>query len=249
MSDAFHSISATKNTPLFVFGDHASKHIPAEYDNLGLSGDDLTRHIAWDIGTETIVRYLCEYLGCGGQVAAVSRLVIDLNRDPDAAGLIPLVSDGTHIAANENLNLAARKDRINRFYEPYHSAMGKALDRLEDPLVLSVHSFTPQPKIGDFRPTDIGLLVKEDVQSAEQFRGALSAAAPHFTVGMNKPYSAYDLNHTIDANVAPRGLRHLAIELRQDHIDTQDKARNMARVLAVTLEPLLTRRRIKPITP
>jgi len=57
------------------------------------------------------------------------------------------------------------------------------------------------------------------------------------------------LNHTIDANIAPRGLRHLAIELRQDHIDTDEKAQNMARVLAVTLEPLLTRCRIKPITP
>jgi len=54
MTISHHSIKATKDTPFFVFGDHASKHIPAEYNNLGLSGDDLTRHIAWDIGTETI---------------------------------------------------------------------------------------------------------------------------------------------------------------------------------------------------
>jgi len=56
MSDAFYSIPAAKNTPLFVFGDHASRHIPDAYDNLGLKGDDLTRHIAWDIGTETSLR-------------------------------------------------------------------------------------------------------------------------------------------------------------------------------------------------
>ena len=249
MSDAFHTIPAARKTPLFIFGDHASKHIPAEYNNLGLSGDDLTRHIAWDIGTETIARELCAHFGCGGQVAGVSRLVIDLNRDLGADGLIPVTSDGTRITANENLSSAERQDRIDSFYAPYHAALGEALQALEDPLVLSVHSFTPQPKTGDFRPTDIGLLVKDDIESAEQFRGALSDAAPHFTIGMNKPYSAYDLNHTIDANVAPRGLRHLAIELRQDHIDTDEKAQNMARVLALTLEPLLTRRRIKPITP
>ena len=249
MSDAFHTIPAARKTPLFIFGDHASKHIPAEYNNLGLSGDDLTRHIAWDIGTETIARELCAHFGCGGQVAGVSRLVIDLNRDLGADGLIPVTSDGTRIAANENLSRAERQERIDRFYKPYHTALGVALEALNDPLVLSVHSFTPHPKTGDFRPTDIGLLVKDDIESAEQFRGALSDAAPHFTVGMNKPYSAYDLNHTIDANIAPRGLRHLAIELRQDHIDTDEKAQNMARVLAVTLEPLLTRCRIKPITP
>ena len=57
MSEAYHSIAATKNVPLFIFGDHASKHIPEEYNNLGLSGDDLTRHIAWDIGTETCLLY------------------------------------------------------------------------------------------------------------------------------------------------------------------------------------------------
>ena len=249
MTISHHSIKATKDTPFFVFGDHASKHIPAEYNNLGLSGDDLTRHIAWDIGTETIARELCAHFGCGGQVAGISRLVIDLNRELGADGLIPVASDGTIITANENLSRAARQDRIDRFYAPYHAALGAALEALNDPLVLSVHSFTPQPKTGGFRPTDIGLLVKDDVESAEQFRGALSDAAPHFTVGMNKPYSAYDLNHTIDANVAPRGLRHLAIELRQDHIDTDKKAQNMARVLAVTLEPLVTRRRIKPTTP
>ena len=248
MPDAFESIPAVKNTPLFIFGDHASKHIPAEYDNLGLSGDDLTRHIAWDIGTETIVRELCAHFGCAGQVAGVSRLVIDLNRDPEAAGLIPVTSDGTDIDANKNLSGAARQDRIDRFYGPYHAAVGTALDRLEDPLVLSVHSFTPQPKTGGFRPTDIGLLVKDDVKSAEQFRDGLINTMPHFTIGMNKPYSAYDLNHTIDANVAPRGLRHLAIELRQDHIGTDKKARDMARDLAVLLEPLIAGGRIKSET-
>ena len=70
-----------------------------------------------------------------------------------------------------------------------------------------------------------------------------------FTIGVNEPYSAYDLNHTIDANVAPRGLRHLAIEIRQDHIDSDEKARDIAQVLAKQLEPLVNRRRIDIIRP
>jgi predicted N-formylglutamate amidohydrolase len=46
MDEAFHIIPSASETPLFFFGDHASRHIPDRYDNLGLTGDDLTRHIA-----------------------------------------------------------------------------------------------------------------------------------------------------------------------------------------------------------
>jgi len=249
MSEAFHSIPATKNVPLFVFGDHASKHIPNEYNNLGLSGDDLTRHIAWDIGTETIVRYLCEHFGCGGQLAGVSRLVIDLNRSLDMKGLIPAESDGTEIIANKDLSSAECEDRIARFYKPYHEAIGTELDKLDDPLVISVHSFTPKPDLGDVRLLDIGLLVKHDEESAEQLCEMFMRLGRHFTLGINEPYSAYDLNHTIDANVAPRSLRHLAIEIRQDHINTDEKARDIARVLAGRLEPIVNRSPIDIIKP
>lgn len=249
MTSAFHKISATKETPFFIFGDHASRHIPQEFDDLGLTGEDLTRHIAWDIGTETIVRDLCAHFGCAGQLAGVSRLVIDLNRDLTAPGLIPVVSDGTLVSGNENLSDAARQSRIERFYNPYHTALKTALDGFEDPLVLSVHSFTPKPNLGDYRLLDIGLLVKHDEDSAEQLREMFMRLGRHFTIGMNEPYSAHDLNHTIDAHVAPRGLRHLAIEVRQDHIDTDEKARDMARVLAGRLEPLVNRSRIDIIKP
>lgn len=245
----FETIAATKDTPLFIFGDHASKYIPEEYDNLGLHGDDLTRHIAWDIGTETIVRELCAHFGCGGQLAGVSRLVIDLNRDLDSPSLIPVISDGTFVTGNEHLSPAARQDRVDRFYTPYHAALGTALDALQDPLVLSVHSFTFKPDLGQHRLLDIGLLVKDDADSAEQFREMFMRLGRAFTIGMNEPYSAHDLNHTIDAAVVPRGLRHLAIELRQDHINTLEKARDIASVLAGQLEPLVNRRRINIIKP
>lgn len=249
MSEAFHFIDAVRDTPLFIFGDHASRHIPDEYDNLGLSGTDLTRHIAWDIGTETVLRYLCEHFGCAGQLAGVSRLVIDLNRSLDMKGLISEASDGTVIQGNLNLSEEQRQDRIDRFYHPYHVGLNSALDALGDPLVVSVHSFTPKPDLGEVRLVDIGLLVKHDMDSAEQFREMFMRLGRAFTIGMNEPYSAYDLNHTIDANVAPRGLRHLAIEIRQDHIDNEEKARAIAQILAEHLEPLINRRRIDSIKP
>lgn len=239
MTQIFHTVSARSDTPLFVFGDHASKFIPPEFDNLNLTGDDLTRHIAWDIGTEAIIRRLCEHFQCGGLIAGVSRLVIDLNRDPDAKGLIPPDSDGTEIAANQKLTQAQRTDRMARFYDPYHQALGALLDALSDPFVVSMHSFTDHPLTGDYRETDIGLLTRHDEASSERFKATLTERRPDFKTEINQPYSAYDLNYTIDEHVAKRGLRHLAIEVKQSHIHTTEKAILMADLIADAIAPLL----------
>ena len=238
MSEAYDLIPESGNNQLFIFGDHASKFIPDAYDDLGLSGDDLTRHIAWDIGTEAIIRGLCAHFGCAGQLAVVSRLVIDLNRDPHAAGLIPEISDGTIIAANQGLSAAQRQDRIARFYTPYHAALAAHLDALDNPFVLSVHSFTPHPLTGDARGTDIGLLVKHDYGTAARFQESFKSY-PNYKVEINKPYSAYDLNYTVDEHIGPRGLRHLAIEIRQDLVDTQAGVADVTALLIDRLSAII----------
>jgi len=244
MTDAFEHIPSQGRDDIFIFGDHASNHIPTEYNNLGLSGDDLTRHIAWDIGTAQVVRRLCTHFKCGGQLAGVSRLVIDLNRDMAMDSLIPPDSDETIITGNQGLSATQRQDRINHFYAPYHKELGRQLDKLNRPFVLSIHSFTPHPRGGSRRPTDIGLLVKHDVPSAEQFKQNVESLNQGFNVGMNKPYSAYDLNYTVDEHVAPRGLRHLAIEIRQDLVDTPAGIEKISNLLADRLEPIIRRAHI-----
>jgi len=243
MQDPFYIIPATDDIALFIIGDHASNHIPPCYDNLGLSGDDLTRHIAWDIGTETVIRTLCTHFGCAGQLAGVSRLVIDLNREPDRDTLIPLVSDGSIIPGNQNLSSAQRDMRRTQIYTPYHAAITAKLDEMtakpnQNPLILSIHSFTPQVKGEPPRYVDIGLLMRHDEPTAYKFKAAMEEAYD-YDVRMNAPYSAYDLNYTVDYHLAPRGQRHLAIELRQDHVDTDDKSRNVAAQLAAIIKQLI----------
>ena len=238
MTEAYHIIPAKSDIPLFIIGDHASNHIPSRYDNLGLSGEDLTRHIAWDIGSETVIRALCGQFGCAGQVAGVSRLVIDLNREPERDTLIPLISDGSVIPGNQNLTPKQRAQRVSQYYAPYHAALAAKLDSLQNPLVLSIHSFTPQVKGESPRPVDIGLLVRHDEPTAAAFKTGMDSAYD-YDVRVNEPYSAYDLNYTVDHHLAPRGLRHLAIEIRQDHIDMEAKARHVAGQLATVIKPLI----------
>ena len=238
---AFETISAQSNVPLYLFGDHASRHIPKGFNALGLSGDDLTRHIAWDIGTDALIRNLTRHFGCGAQLASVSRLVIDMNREPDAPGLIPIVSDGTLIPGNGNLSEKAKDERINQYYKPYHAQLSGTMHHFQgkDPLIISVHSFTPKPLSGEPRKTDIGLLVKHDEPSAKAFAKEIGARRSDLNIGLNLPYSAYDLNYTVDCHIAPHGYRHLAIEVRQDHLYTQDKIASMSALLASTIAALL----------
>ena len=243
---AFKSIDPKSGNecPLFIFGDHTSNFIPSELNNLGLSGDDLTRHIAHDIGTEGLVRGLCARFGCAGQVAGVSRLVLDCNRDPNAAGLIPKDSDGTVITGNQNLSQADKSSRIAQIHTPYHAALSRGLEdvsaRTRDPLIVSIHSFTPQLKSGgDWRMTEMGLLFKGDIETAHATREQFMRMGRNFTVGMNKPYSAFVLNYTVDTNVMPRGLRHITFEVRQDLIDTPAKEVDITQVLERVLKALI----------
>lgn len=227
------------NDSVVVFADHASNHIPEWVGDLGVEESDLQRHIAWDIGSETVARTLRETLNCPAIICGFSRLVIDANRDPDAEGLIPITSDDIDIPGNVGLSPVERDVRIERLYRPYHAAIGRALDLRPNALVLSIHSFTPQLSGEARRKTDIGLLVKDDTHTPISFIAQMTALAPDLQVDVNEPYSAYDLNHTIDHNVVPRGHRHLAIELRQDHIIEYDKARRMAHILTRAIDPIL----------
>jgi predicted N-formylglutamate amidohydrolase len=241
MTSAFQSLPAGSDVPLLIIGDHASRVIPARYQDLGLSGEDLTRHIAHDIGTDTVIRTLCARLGAAGHICGFSRLLIDVNREIGAAGLIPEASDGTQVSGNQTLAEMDRAVRLAEFYTPYHGALAEAVTKLraahDDPMLLSVHSFTPHPKTGTRREMDMALLVKDDTATAQAFMARAATAWPDFDIRINEPYSAYDLNHTIDVHA--RGVRHLAIEIRQDHIGTDDSAAKLAETLAGVITALL----------
>jgi len=239
MTEPFKLIPDQGNRDIFVFGDHASNYIPPELENLGLRDADMIRHIALDIGTATVIRSLCAHFKCPGQLAGFSRLLIDPNRDTSASDLIPESSDGTSIPGNQALEPTDKQHRIDRFYQPYHDQIGQTLDRLASPFVIYIHSFTPKPKTGQARRMDFGLLMKHDPESAVRLRKAFKRANPEFKIEVNQPYSAEQYNHTMDTHVAPRILRHLAIEIRQDHIDSEEKALKIAAILAERIGPII----------
>lgn len=207
--------------PVLLVCDHASRTIPRALGDLGLGEADRARHIAWDIGSEALTRDLSERLGATAVLAGYSRLVVDLNRPLDSPTLIPAVSDASVIPANHALSAAARRQRLEALFHPYHTALARVIaDRQAagvPTLLLSVHSFTPVMG-GKARPWHTGLLWNADRRLAGALIDALSAE-PGLVVGDNVPYSGQDPEgYTLRMQAEARGLPGCLIEVRQDLI-------------------------------
>lgn len=201
---------------VLILCDHASNHVPADID-LGIDPALLDRHIAIDIGAGAVSRGLAELLGAPALLAAVSRLVVDLNREVDAPGLIPHASDGHAIPGNDG---ADRAERIARFHAPYHRAVAAKVRAQRPALIVSVHSFTPalESGVGAPRPWEAGILYNRDARAARMAVDWL--AAQGVVTGDNEPYSGRLLNATMNRHAEATGTPYLGIEIRNDLISS-----------------------------
>lgn len=212
-----------------ITADHAACAIPPELGDLGLGEADRRRHIAWDIGTGALATALAARLGCQAITAPWSRLVLDVNREPDHPGLIPEESDGTPIPGNIALDAGERARRLALIHQPYHAAIAAALDRLADPLLVSLHSFTPVMN-GFARPWHVGLLYNADPRTAPAAIAWLRANSG-FVIGDNEPYSGKQLNYTMNRHAEARGIAYLNFEVRQDLLATPAQIDSWAELL------------------
>ncbi len=244
MHEYFETGGAFADTPLLFFCDHASNEIPADFDNLGLSEQELNSHIALDIGAGEVTRALARAFHTRAAFAKYSRLLIDPNRSMDRDDFIPCVSDGVRIPGNENLKASEREERVDRFFEPYHHCLAREIDAacasFADPLFVSVHSFTPKMlSEPELRPWEMAVLWAFDEPSARKFMAALSQYAPQFQVGDNEPYDARGFNYTVDRHIKPLRKRHLTLEVRQDLISDPAGVARISALLEKAIRDLL----------
>ncbi|MEY2883396.1 MAG: hypothetical protein RL490_1120 [Pseudomonadota bacterium] len=211
--------------PLLLIADHASNAVPPGVD-LGIPPGLLDNHIAVDIGTADLTAALAAALDAPAIIASVSRLVIDCNRDPLVADVIPVASDGHVIPGNLALSPTERALRVDAIHAPYHATITAQIARQRPALIVSVHSFTPQlaTRPEDARPWPIGILYNEDDRAARA--GLAWLAGQGINVGDNQPYSGRVLNYTMNRHAEAAGIPYLGLELRQDEIgDAAGQAR------------------------
>ncbi len=236
-------LNGDATAPLIILCEHASNHIPANYHKLGLSSDDLTKHIAWDIGAGEVTRKMSEMMGVPAVLGSVSRLIIDPNREPDHPTLVPTISDGIVIPANADLPQAAIAARRSSIYDPFHSAAEALIKRhLAEgivPLVVGMHSFTPEMN-GVQRPWQVGFLWNKDPRLAQAMIGLLERETD-LTIGDNQPYSGRDLYYTMQCHGAAHGLAQTTVEIRQDLLLDATMILQWAALLADVLDECMER--------
>ncbi len=239
--EAFEIIGGGLETQVIFLCDHASSFIPETYCNLGLREYDLQRHIAYDIGAETVTRTLAAAFGAPAVLSRFSRLLIDPNRGADDPTLVMRISDGAIVKGNATINQSEIDQRIKRFYNPYHGAIKTIIDQSlqaqKVPVLISIHSFTRI--MNEFeRPWHVGVLWDNDPRLSLDLLEALRRSG-NLVVGDNMPYDGALAGDTLNVHATRRGLANTLIEVRNDLIGSKNDAIKWGERLAKLLYPLL----------
>jgi predicted N-formylglutamate amidohydrolase len=222
-------------SPFLIVADHGGNVIPRALRGLGVSESERQRHIAWDIGIAAVSRLVADALDATLVQQNYSRLVIDSNRPPDAETSMPEISEATPVPGNIGVSEAQKAVRVREIFRPYHDRIETELDRRRQtgrPVALiAMHSFTPVYH-GLARPWHAGVLYNRDPRFGRMLMALLEREAG-LVVGDNKPYDVNDAtDYTIPVHGERRGLHHVAIEIRQDLIASDQGQRIWAALLA-----------------
>jgi len=222
-------------THVVLLCDHARNAVPPEVGALGVPEEDMARHIAWDVGARGVTLGLAARLGAGAVMSTFSRLVIDPNRGEDDPTLVMKLYDGTMIPGNRHVGPEEVERRKAAYWRPYHAAIRRALDAVtgagEVPVLVSIHSFTPQFKGRAWRPWHVGLLWDKDDRLLRPLLARLEAEED-IVVGDNEPYTGQLLGDCMWQHGTSRGFPHILIEVRNDLIETPEGQEEWAERLA-----------------
>jgi predicted N-formylglutamate amidohydrolase len=208
-------------SPFFVICEHASRTLPVQSGDLGLSHEALGSHIAWDPGALAVARRLSAGLDATLVHQRFSRLIYDCNRPPESPSSMPEVSEIYAIPGNRHLNAADRQSRTDALYIPFHGRIEALLadrrQRGQKSVIVTIHSFTPVYK-GQPRVVELGILHDEDSRLADRMLTA-AAEAPLYRTERNQPYGPEDgVTHTLRLHGIANGLENVMIEVRNDLI-------------------------------
>lgn len=239
----YRVMNPVAETSVLLVCDHASCRFPEVLGNLGLDPFARRCHLAVDIGAGPLTERLSESLGVTAVLAQYSRLVVDCNRqllDPSA---FLVFGDGVFIPGNSNLQQSDKDTRSEAIYWPYHRAVSDQIHRLRSiagpPFFVSIHSFTPVLN-GASRSWEMGVLWDADEEVARMMLEELRGAG--YEVGDNEPYTGKaPQDFTVDHHAEEIGLRHAAVEIRQDLIDDDAGVEAIAAVLHSAVESIVER--------
>lgn len=237
MTDAVEVFGPERSARWVVTCDHASNRVPDDVagGDLGLPAEDMARHIAYDVGALGVARAMGAALDAPVVASRFSRLVIDPNRGEDDPTLLMQIYDGSIIPANRGVSDAELERRLDRFHRPYHRALADAVAAPTDPIIVAIHSFTPQLRGREPRPWHVSVLYAGDTRLAYPLLARLQDEKD-LCVGDNEPYSGHLPGDALDRHGVVPGRLHVLIEVRNDLIESAADQEAWGKRLAQLLE-------------
>ena len=232
------------NSKFLLLCDHATNRIPKQIseNQLGLTNEQLSQHIAFDIGAKSTAVELSKNLAAPLIASNFSRLVIDPNRSIGDPTSIMQIYDGTIISGNIGLSKAQLTDRRINFYDAYHRKISNFIKEKKEsklaPCLISIHSFTPQLKKGPLRPWHIGVLWDKDKRLATEVINEFTKLKK-ICVGENKPYTGNLNGDTLSRHGTSNKLLHVLIEIRNDLISNFEGQKKWAAIIGMVLKKSL----------
>lgn len=242
-SDAVEVINPQGAGGVVLLCEHASNHIPARYDGLGLAADARDSHVAWDPGARAVALRLSRALDAPLVAGAVSRLVYDCNRPPEAAGAMPAKSELFEVPGNRDLTPEQRAERVETVYRPFGAAVAAVLaDRKARGMataLVTIHSFTPV-YFGKPRETEIGILHDSDSSMADAMLESAAQHLPQRRIARNDPYGPEDgVTHSLKLYGLANKLPNVMIEIRNDLLADEAGIAAMSEEVMTLLAPAL----------
>jgi predicted N-formylglutamate amidohydrolase len=201
---------------LLVTCEHGGNDVPPECAALFAGHDDvLASHRGWDPGALPVARLLARRLDAPLHFSTTTRLVVDLNRSINNAGVFSSLVLGQGDAFLVRL--------LRDHYVPYRAAVASTIDAMlasgETVLHFSVHTFTPELD-GTRRTADAAILYDPGLPTEAGVAQRLAAALErhlHKPVRHNYPYLGTQDGFTTRLKALHPVERYLGIELELNH--------------------------------
>lgn len=231
--------------PVVFLCEHAGNLLPRRCGDLGVGPEELTRHIAWDIGAFRVAELLAERFEAPLIWQRYSRLVVDCNRHLEAPSLIPETSEATPVPGNFRLFQNERLARIAEIWQPFQDAVAALLDRRTarglPTLLVAMHSFNPVYHQRT-RPWHIGFLPGAIAWPSLALHDALKPDRT-LTVALDQPYRIDEYDQTIPVHGDARQIPSTLVEIRNDLIAHEAGCiawcERLGDAIATVLEPAL----------
>jgi len=246
-SRPFLEVFAGSIAPVVLTCEHATNRLPSSRGLGALEREILASHWGWDIGAWDLTRDLARRLRTSAIGGGLSRLLIDLNRRVDDPSLIRRTAGAVELPWNRDVDAKETERRVLAYHSSYHAEVDRLilrrLVRGIRPLVIAVHSFTPEYG-GRVRRFDSGVLYEQHRGLAHRLGRSLRRSG--LSVRYNQPYSGMaGMMYAVDRHGSHHRLPCLELEIRQDLLLERSSIGRIGTAVAAGIEEILSVQKAK----